>query len=100
MEARVVLAEDEAGLVEGLHGQMQGRRIQELLCLMLAIGLSVIEAYEAVLVRLTRVVALVTMVIVGWRISVGFAQEGVLELTEALHGGVLTRQINPNVLEV
>lgn len=73
---------------------MQGCGIQELLSLMLAISLSVIVANEAVLVRLARIVTLVTLVIVVHHVSAGFAKQWVLELTEALHDGSFKRQLD------
>lgn len=44
MKADVVLAQDEAGPVEGLHCQMERGGIQELLSLMFAIGPSAVVA--------------------------------------------------------
>lgn len=71
---------------------MQGRGIQELLCLMLPISLGVIGTNEAVLARLARVIALVTLIIIVHHMSAGFAQQGILKLTQALHDGAFKPQ--------
>ncbi|TNN87305.1 hypothetical protein EYF80_002507 [Liparis tanakae] len=91
VEAHVVFVQDEVGSVEGLHSQVQGFGIQELLSLMLAVSPSVVVADEAVLVRLALVVTLVTLVIAVHPLSAGFVQQGVLELAEALHDGRFKR---------
>lgn len=91
VEAHVVLVQDEVGPVEGLHGQMQGRSVQELLRLVLAVGLGVVVADQTVLVGLARVVTLVTLVVVVHHLSAGFVEQGVLELAQALHDGNFRR---------
>lgn len=87
MKTYVVLVQDEVGPVESFHGQMQGRGIQELLGLMLPIRLGVIGTNETVLARLARVLALVPLVIIVQHMPAGFAQQGILKLTQALHDG-------------